>query len=281
MVRIDRPALLGLARSWLAEDAARGDVTTALVVPEGTPGRARLEARAAGVVAGLDVASACFEAAAGEGTKWISELDDGDRVDAGTVLARIEGDLRTILLAERTALNILGRLSGIATETKRYVDAIAGTGAKIVDTRKTIPGLRILEKYAVAVGGGTNHRFGLDDGILVKDNHITAAGSVATATERAVAGAPHGMKVEVEVQSVEEMEAAIGAGAAIVLLDNMSVGDVASAVEAAAGRVVLETSGGITLENITAYARTGVDLISIGAITHSAATLDVALEVED
>lgn len=280
MVRIDRPALLALARSWLAEDAARGDVTAALVVPHGAPGRARLEARAPGVVAGLDVAAACFEAAAGEGTKWIPEAGDGDAVDAGTPLARIEGELRTILLAERTALNILGRLSGIATETRRYVDAIAGSAAKVVDTRKTTPGLRLLEKYAVAVGGGTNHRFGLDDGILVKDNHIAAAGAVGIATERAVAGAPHGMKVEVEVQSLDEMEEAIAAGAAIVMLDNMSVEDVANAVKAAGGRVVLEASGGITLENIVTYARTGVDLISVGALTHSVTSLDVALEVE-
>lgn len=281
MMRIDKVGLLSLARAWLQEDAGRGDLTTALVVPRGSSARARLEARASGVVAGLEVAAACFEAAGGDGVKWIAEASDGDEVSAGTALARVDGDLSAILLAERVALNILGRLSGIATLTRRYVDATAGSKTKIVDTRKTTPALRALEKHAVAVGGGTNHRFGLDDGILVKDNHIAAAGGIGPATRRAVEGAPHGLKVEVEVQTLEQMEEAIEAGADVVLLDNMSPAEVARAVKDAAGRVVLEASGGITLQNVGEYARTGVDLISIGALTHSATSLDVALEVED
>lgn len=279
MIRIDAKTLEGLAHAWLAEDAARGDLTTRLVVPPGTSGRARLEARSAGVIAGLDAAAACFGAAGGD-LKWVEEVEDGERVTSGDVLARVDGELAAILLAERVALNILGRLSGIATLTRTYADAVSGTGAKVVDTRKTTPGLRVLEKFAVAVGGGFNHRFGLDDGVLIKDNHIAAAGNVAEATRRAVAAAPHGMKVETEVQDIEQMRAAIDAGADIVMLDNMSPDDVASAVEVAAGRVQLEASGGITIDNIRSYAETGVDLISVGALTHSAPVLDVALEVE-
>jgi nicotinate-nucleotide pyrophosphorylase (carboxylating) len=276
---LDGRTLRTLVTGWLAEDVGRGDVTTAAVVPSDTFGRARLEARAPGTVAGLEAAALCFELAAGD-VKWISEAEDGDRVSPLMVLARLEGDLRTILIGERAALNIVGRLSGVATLTRSYVDAVAGTTARIVDTRKTTPGLRMLEKRAVVLGGGTNHRFGLDDAILVKDNHIAVAGGVEEAVRRAVAGAPHGMKVEVEVQSLEELEIAIDAGASVVMLDNMAPEDVRTAVSTADGRVLLEASGGITLENVRQYAETGVDLISVGALTHSAPALDVALEIE-
>jgi nicotinate-nucleotide pyrophosphorylase (carboxylating) len=276
---LDGRTLRTLVTGWLAEDVGRGDVTTAAVVPSDTFGKARLEARAPGTVAGLEAAALCFELAAGD-VKWISEAEDGDRVSPLMVLARLEGDLRTILIGERAALNIVGRLSGVATLTRSYVDAVAGTTARIVDTRKTTPGLRMLEKRAVVLGGGTNHRFGLDDAILVKDNHIAVAGGVEEAVRRAVAGAPHGMKVEVEVQSLEELEIAIDAGASVVMLDNMAPEDVRTAVSTADGRVLLEASGGITLENVRQYAETGVDLISVGALTHSAPALDVALEIE-
>lgn len=269
-----------LVRSWLAEDVGRGDRTTAAVVPESLLGRARFEARREGVLAGLSVADMCFEQASAGAIKFIGESEDGRTFRAGDVLARVEGPLGKILTVERTALNVLQRLSGVATVAARYVAEIEGTGAQIVDTRKTTPGLRMLEKYAVRAGGGANHRCGLDDGILVKDNHIAAAGGVEAATKRAVEGAPHGLSVEVEVTSLEEMDAAIASGAHAVLLDNMSPDQVRAAVERAAGRVMLEASGGITLDNVRAYAETGVDLISIGALTHSAPAIDIALEVE-
>lgn len=269
-----------LVRAWLAEDVGRGDRTTAAVVPEGLPGRVRFEARREGTLAGLSVAEMCFEEAGAGAIKFIAESQDGNGFRAGDVLARVEGPLGKILTVERTALNILQRLSGVATVTARYVAEIEGTGARIVDTRKTTPGLRTLEKYAVRVGGGVNHRSGLDDGILVKDNHIAAAGGVEAATRRAVEGAPHGLTVEVEVTDLEEMDVAIASGAHAVLLDNMDPDQVRAAVERAAGRVLLEASGGITLDNVRAYAETGVDLISIGALTHSAPAVDIALEVE-
>jgi nicotinate-nucleotide pyrophosphorylase (carboxylating) len=230
------------------------------------------------VICGLPVAAAVF-AEAGD-VKWFPEIVEGARVDPGVVLARIEGPLRSILTGERTALNILQRLSGVATLTSRFVESVAGSRARIVDTRKTTPGLRVLEKYAVAVGGASNHRFGLDDGILVKDNHVAAAGGVGEATRRALEGAPLGLRVEVEVRDLDELEEAIEAGANIVLLDNMQPDEVASAVERASGRVLLEVSGGITLDSVSAYAATGIDLISVGALTHSAPAVDLALEVE-
>jgi nicotinate-nucleotide pyrophosphorylase (carboxylating) len=265
--------------AWLAEDVGRGDRTTEAVVAAGTSGQARIEARSRTVVAGLSVARACFEHA-GRGVDWSPLSSDGDLVDPGTVLVRLSGSHRTILTGERTALNILGRLSGIATITKGYVDAVRGTPAQVVDTRKTTPGLRLFEKYAVRVAGGRNHRFGLDDGVLIKDNHIVAAGGVSEAVRRARDGIPHGLRVEVEVTDMIELDEALSAGADAVLLDNMTPGEVAHAVTRAGGKVVLEASGGVTLKNIRAYAETGVDLISVGALTHSAQSADLALEVE-
>ena len=265
--------------AWLAEDVGRGDRTTEAVVAAGTSGRARIEARSRTVVAGLSVARACFEHA-GRGVDWFPLSSDGDLVDPGTVLVRLAGSHRTILTGERTALNILGRLSGIATITKGYVDAVRGTPAQVVDTRKTTPGLRLFEKYAVRVGGGRNHRFGLDDGVLIKDNHIAAAGGVSEAVRRARDGIPHGLRVEVEVTDMIELDEALSAGADAVLLDNMTPEEVAHAVTRAGGKAVLEASGGVTLNNIRAYAETGVDLISVGALTHSAQSADLALEVE-
>lgn len=265
--------------TWLEEDVGRGDRTTEAVVPPELQGRARIEARQEAVIAGLDVAEEVFRQV-GSALKWVAEMNDGDRVRPGDAIARIEGSLGEILTAERTALNILQRLSAVATATRRAVEAIAGTGAKVVDTRKTTPGLRILEKYAVRVGGGHNHRSGLDDGILVKDNHIMAARGVGEATRRAVAAAPHGLVVEVEVTDLDGLREAIDNGATAVLLDNMTPDEVRKAAEVAAGRVVLEASGGITLSNIRDYAEAGADLISLGALTHSAPAVDLALEVE-
>jgi nicotinate-nucleotide pyrophosphorylase (carboxylating) len=275
------PALVrSLVESWLAEDLGRGDVTTRAVVPLDRFGRARLEAREAGVIAGLDVAKACFEVTSEGAITWEAKVGDGQPVAAGDVLAFLEGPLAPVLAAERTALNVLARLSGVATLTRRYVDAVSGTGARVVDTRKTTPGMRALQKYAVRAGGGSNHRFGLDDGVLIKDNHIVAAGGVAAAVRRALEVAPHGLRVEVEVTTINELDEALAAGADSVLLDNMTPKTVALAVQRTGGRVPLEVSGGVTLDTIRDYADTGVDLISVGALTHSAPTIDLALEVE-
>jgi nicotinate-nucleotide pyrophosphorylase (carboxylating) len=279
-MRIDERFLADQVRAWLAEDIGRGDRTTQLVVPPGHQGRARIEARSEGVIAGTAVTALCFSEVGGDQVKWVPEAADGDKVGPGDVVARVDGSLAAILTAERTALNLLARLSGVATLTERFVTAIHGTDATIVDTRKTTPGLRMLEKHAVTAGGGTNHRFGLDDGILIKDNHIAAAGGVGVAVQRARAGAPHGLRIEVEVQSLDELIAAMDAGADSVLLDNMPPEQVRRAVEQAGGRVVLEASGGITLANVRDYAATGVDLISVGALTHSAPIIDLSLEVE-
>ncbi len=271
-------ALREQIRAWLAEDIGHGDLTTRLVTPPGARAIAVVLAREAGVLCGLPVASLVF-----------AELDpactvealvaEGEPVQPDQVVARVRGTLASILSAERLALNLLQRLSGIATLTRRYVEAVAGTGVAILDTRKTTPGLRALEKYAVRVGGGRNHRFGLFDGILIKDNHIRAAGGVAAAVQRARARAPHPLRIEVEVTTLAELEEAIAAGADWVLLDNMDLESIRTAVERAAGRVKLEVSGGVTLERVRAIAETGVDAISVGALTHSARALDLSLEL--
>jgi len=266
-----------LVEGFLEEDIGRGDRTTEAVVPDDLRGRARIEARAPAVIAGLDVAHACFRLLGG--VEWEPVVADGERVEAGATVVRMEGPLRTILTGERTALNLLQRLSGIATMTSRFVEAVAGTPGQVVDTRKTTPGLRMLEKYAVRVGGGSNHRAGLDDGILIKDNHIAAAGSVTEAVTRALVGRPHGLKVEVEVQTLDQLDEALAAGAEAVLLDNMSAEMVRDAVARAGGKALLEASGGITLDTISDYAKTGVDLISVGALTHSVRAIDLSLEV--
>jgi len=267
-----------LVERFLAEDIGRGDRTTEAVVPENLVGRARIEAREEAVIAGLDVARACFAVLGA--VSWEPAVSEGDRVEAGTSIVRMQGPLRSILTGERTALNLLQRLSAIATMTRTYVDAVRGTPVHIVDTRKTTPGLRVLEKYAVRVGGGSNHRAGLDDGILIKDNHIAAAGGVTEAVTRARADAPHGLKVEVEVQDLEQLDEALAAGAEAVLLDNMTPETVREAVTRAGGKALLEASGGITLETVSEYAKTGVDVISIGALTHSVRAIDLSLEVE-
>lgn len=272
-------SLRRLARRALAEDVGRGDWTTALVVPHGRTARALIVSRGPGVVAGLDVCAAVFEGA-GRNVAFEALAGDGTRVAAGTLVARIEGPAAALLGAERTALNFLQRLSGIATLTARAVAAVAGTACRITDTRKTTPGLRLLEKRAVHAGGGLAHRLGLDDGILIKDNHLVLAGPAAAAVRRARAGAPAGLRVEVEIDRLDDLEAVIEAGAEVVLLDNMGIDEVAEAVRRAAGRVVLEASGGIGLEQLAAFAATGVDRIALGCLTHSAPALDLSLEVE-
>jgi nicotinate-nucleotide pyrophosphorylase (carboxylating) len=266
-----------VVRGALAEDVGAGDRTSESVVPEGMPARGMLLAKQELVVAGLDVARGVFRALDHD-MRWETEARDADRFFPGTVLATVTGRARPMLAGERVALNFLQRLSGIATLTRRFVDAVAGRTI-IRDTRKTTPLLRLLEKHAVAVGGGQPHRLGLDSGILVKDNHVRLAGSVRQATLRALAGAT-GTPVEVEVTSLDEIDEAIDAGAQMVLLDNFAPDEVSEAVARVAGRVPVEVSGGVTLENVREYAAARPDFIAVGALTHSAPSVDISLEVE-
>jgi nicotinate-nucleotide pyrophosphorylase (carboxylating) len=267
-----------VVKAALAEDLGRaGDVTAQACIPAEARLSAVFATRKAGVVAGL----ACARIAIAEldpEARFETVAADGEPVQPGTALAHVEANARALLSAERTALNLLGRLSGVATLTRAYVDAVGGTGARIVDTRKTTPGLRALEKYAVRCGGGVNHRFGLDDAILIKDNHVAACGSVGEAVRRAKAFAPHLMKVEVEVDTLAQFDEALAEAPDVILLDNFSLADLREAVRRAAGRVVLEASGGISLETVRAVAETGVDVISVGALTHSVGVLDIGLD---
>jgi nicotinate-nucleotide pyrophosphorylase (carboxylating) len=267
--------MLDLIDRALREDIGDGDLTTAAVVPDGSRARARIEQKAAGVPAGLGVAGKVFGRVDPE-LRWSVRAREGEWRDGG-LLAEVAGRAASILTAERVALNFLGRLSGIATTTARYAEAVEGTGARILDTRKTTPGMRALEKEAVRAGGGVSHRAGLFDAILVKENHAALAGGVAEAARRALAAAPAGVTVEVECASLAEVSAALEAGVQRLLLDNMPVEELRRAVELAGGRAELEASGGITLETIRSVAETGVDYISIGALTHSAPALDVSL----
>ncbi len=262
----------------LAEDlGVAGDVTTdALIVPD-EQGRWAIKAREAGIVAGLDAATLAG---------WMIDHDiefavaapDGARVKAGGVIAEIQGSARSVLMAERTMLNFIGRLSGVATLTGLYVDAVAGMGVIIASTRKTTPGLRALEKRAVRLGGGGAHRYGLDDAMLIKDNHIAAAGGVTAAMTRARAAAGHLTCIEIEVDSLEQLREALPHAPSAILLDNFLLPDLRTAVKLAKGQTLLEASGGITIENVFAVAETGIDVISIGALTHSARALDVGLD---
>jgi nicotinate-nucleotide pyrophosphorylase (carboxylating) len=259
----------------LREDLGEGDLTTAAVVPEDALARGRIEQKSAGVPAGLRVAEKVFERVDPE-LRWHAHAREGEWREEG-LLAEVAGRAASILAAERVALNFLGRLSGIATITARHVEAVRGTGARILDTRKTTPGLRALEKEAVRAGGGVSHRSGLFDAILVKENHAALAGGVGEAARRVLAAAPPGVTVEVECATLDEVAAALEAGVGRLLLDNMSPDELRRAVELAGGRAELEASGGITLETIRAVAETGVDYISVGALTHSAPALDVSL----
>ena len=258
-----------------------GDVTTGLTVPEGMKAKAVLYAKENGILAGLPVFELVFKTVDAE-VDFTSQSKEGNGVSPGETIATIKGKASSLLIAERTALNLLCRMSGIATLTGKYVEAIAGTDATILDTRKTMPGLRILDKYAVAVGGGTNHRIGLYDAILIKENHIAMGGGVAASVKSAKEGSD--LPVQVEVENLHQLEAAINAGANSALLDNMTPLETKAAVELAksldAGEFLLESSGGITLENVREYAETGVDRISIGALTHSVKALDFSLIIK-
>jgi nicotinate-nucleotide pyrophosphorylase (carboxylating) len=265
----------------LEEDLGRaGDITSMATIPENTKARAILVARQAGVIAGLPLAVAAFQKLSPEMTIEAHHRD-GAVVAAGTAVLTIAGPARAVLAAERTALNFVGRLSGIATLTADYVRPTAGTKLRICCTRKTTPGLRALEKYAVRCGGGFNHRFGLDDAILIKDNHIAVAGGVVPVLKRARANAGHLVKIEIEVDTLAQLREVLDTGLAdVVLLDNMDVATLTEAVSLAKGRVVLEASGGVTQQSIAAIAATGVDYASAGALTHSAPNFDVALDID-
>jgi len=263
----------------LVEDLGDGDLTTRLTVPEASRARGTIYAKQPLIVAGLPVAAEVFRALEPD-CKWESLEADGANVAAGQSLAIIEGKAATLLSGERVALNFLQRMSGIATLTRKFKDRLDGLKTRLLDTRKTTPGLRILEKYAVRMGGGSNHRMGLDDGILIKNNHISIVGSIRTAVERARKERPQDMPIEVEVRSLEELQEAIAAGADVALLDNMTPRQVAECVHLGERRIELEVSGGISLENISEYARTGVDRISVGALTHSAPAVDIHFLIE-
>jgi nicotinate-nucleotide pyrophosphorylase (carboxylating) len=267
-----------VVRAALAEDLGRaGDVTAAACLPAGVTLDAVFSARAPGRVAGLDCARLAISLMDPH-ARFEILAPDGSDVEAGAALARVRGEARALLSAERVALNLLSRLCGVATLTRAYVRAVEGTAARIVCTRKTTPGLRALEKYAVRCGGATNHRYGLDDAILIKDNHIAACGGVAQALERARAAAGHLMKIEIEVDTLDQLEAALPFAPDVIMLDNFSLADLRAAVACVAGAVVLEASGGVNLTSVRAIAETGVDAISVGALTHSAPILDIGLD---
>ena len=260
----------------LAEDIGSGDVTTDSIVPAGASLRGRIIAKQDGVVAGLAIANEVFRTLNREIT-FESKVGDGSEVNRGAVLAELNGDARALLTGERTALNFLGRMSGIATLTRQFVNAVGGTSAVILDTRKTAPGLRTLDKLAVRFGGGQNHRIGLFDMVLIKDNHIDFAGSISAAVER-VRGGGTGLPIEVETRTLENVREALRLGVERILLDNMSPETMRDAVTVANGRAKLEASGNVTLENVFEVAQTGVDYISVGALTHSPRVFDMSLE---
>lgn len=267
-----------IVRCALTEDLVRNDVTTRLLFPKMIKAEATIQAKQEAILAGLPVAKAVFIQVDPK-LKFKSLVRDGDRVRPGTIVARLEGDGRSLLKGERVALNFLQHLSGIATLTARFVEAVRGTKATILDTRKTTPGLRNLEKYAVRTGGGRNHRMSLSDGILIKDNHLALAGSLKAVVERAKKNAPRGFKVEAETTNRTELEEALAAKADIILLDNMSIPQLKEAVVLINGQALTEVSGGVNLNNVREIASTGVDFISIGALTHSAPAVDLSMDI--
>jgi nicotinate-nucleotide pyrophosphorylase (carboxylating) len=282
---LSRRARQALAGRLLAEDVGQGDLTTQTIVAPETQGHGRMVAKQTLVLAGLEMAVAVFEAEADAGALHVKPLvEDGAQVAPGTVCAEIEGPAYVLLTAERVALNLLQHLSGIATLTRRYVEAVQHTSARIIDTRKTTPGLRVLEKYAVRVGGGHNHRFGLGDGILIKDNHIAIAGGIAAAVARVRMAVSHLQKIEVEVENLPQLHEALQAGADVILLDNMTPEQTQEAVRLVRAaphgeRIMVESSGGITLDTVCHYAEAGVNLISSGALTHSAPSVDLSFAI--
>ena len=269
-----------IIRDALIEDMPYGDITTDLLIPQESTSSAVLLAKESGILCGIDVAKRVFEIL-DSNIKFEKLKTDGDNIQKGNVLAKIQGKTRAILMGERLALNILQRMSGIATFTNMLVQKVKGYRAAVTDTRKTIPLLRMLDKYAVFVGGGKNHRYSLSDAVLIKDNHIKAVGSITEAVKRAKENVPHTMKVEVEVRNMQEFEEALAAGADIIMLDHFTVDEMKMAVEKAEGRVLIEASGNINIDSIEEIAKTGVDIISVGSITHSVKSLDISLDFVD
>jgi nicotinate-nucleotide pyrophosphorylase (carboxylating) len=273
--------LTDLIRRALAEDIGQGDVTTAATVAPGQPGTALITVKEDGgiVFCGGFMFEKVFAVTGGEPAPTFI-ANEGVRLEHGKIAAEIDGKLGGLLMGERTALNFVQLMSGVATVTRKYVDAIAGTGAKIIDTRKTHPGLRAIEKYAVRAGGGHNHRFGLDSGVLIKDNHIAAAGSIRGALALAQRMAPHTLRIQIECETLAQVEEAIGAGATSILLDNMKPAEMRKARALVGDAVILEASGGVTSETVREIAETGVDLISVGALTHSVKAVDLSMRIE-
>lgn len=263
----------------LAEDIHTGDITTAAIMPATRRVSGRLVAKESMVLAGIEVAGDVFRHL-DLSVEYTPHFADGARVDAGAMLASFAGDASLLLQGERVALNLLQRMCGTATLTRQYVEAVSGTGARIVDTRKTTPGLRVLEKYAVRVGGGINHRTGLYDGVLIKENHIAAAGGITVAIERARAYIPHTLKIEIETETLEQVREALTAGADIIMLDNMDLATMRQAVAEIGGRAMVEASGGVSLQTVRGIAETGVQIISVGALTHSARAMDISMLLE-
>lgn len=263
----------------LQEDAPFGDITTEVTVPKDAFASGVFRAKESGILCGIDIAERTFELVGGE-VSLIKHKTDGDCIEKGDIIAEISGNAASILMGERTALNLMQRASGIATATRKAMDAVEGTQARITDTRKTMPGLRKLDKHAVRTAGAVNHRFSLSDGILIKDNHIAAAGGIAPAVRAAKRKAPHTLKIEVEVESIDELREALEAGADIIMLDNMSCGLMRESVKITAGRAVLEASGNMGERDLAEVAATGVDLISIGGLTHSVKALDISLKFD-
>lgn len=270
-------------QGWLAEDVGSGDITTLTTIPANSMSRAIIHAKEAGIIAGLPVAKLVFEMVDAN-LIFRPLVEDGMQVEKGTIIAEVEGSTHSLLTGERLALNIMQRLSGIATKTRSYVNELKGLPVRLVDTRKTTPGQRSLEKYAVRVGGGANHRFGLYDAVMIKDNHIKGAGGITAAVQGARAQIPHTMKIEVETESMQQVEEAIACGADIIMLDNMSPANMKEAVayiKQAAPHTIVEASGGVTLSTIYAIAQSGVDVISVGNLTYSFQSLDISLDLNE
>lgn len=269
-----------IVRTALEEDIGLGDITTEATVERGVVARAELVAKEDFVLSGLEVAAQVFAQLDAE-VSFEKLKEDGEKVTRGEVLAWIRGEARVLLQGERVALNLLQRMSGIATMTARFVDAISGTGAVVVDTRKTVPGLRVLDKYSVRMGGGRNHRTSLYDGVLIKENHVAAAGGITAAIERARRRISHVLKIEIETRNLDEVREALSAGADVILLDNMSLDELREAVTLVDGKAITEASGGVSLETIRDIAETGVEVISVGALTHSCRAVDISMLFQD
>ncbi|QOS98548.1 carboxylating nicotinate-nucleotide diphosphorylase [Brevibacterium sp. JNUCC-42] len=263
---------------WLFEDVGHGDITTMTTISSDEKGLGILYAKESGIIAGLDIAEQVFHTVDHE-LDFQRRVSEGSQVKKGDVIAEVAGSVQAILVGERLALNLLQRLSGIATRTQLFVNAIKHTKARVVDTRKTTPGLRLLEKYAVRVGGGHNHRFALYDAVMIKDNHSKGAGGIKEAVMEAREAIPHTMKIEVEAESLKQVHEALSAGADIIMLDNMSCEMMREAVQIIQGKAIIEASGGVTLEMVSAIAETGVDVISVGGLTHSVTSLDISLDL--